>query len=404
LKHILIVSAVYLPEPVVSARISQDLATGLAEKNISVTVLAPYPSRPKGFIFNGAMAGKNNISIEDDGIFTTVRLPSFIYPNSNPLGRLYESISFGWHCYKFITQAVSDYDKVYMNTWPLFGQLGVTYACVKKKIPCIVHVQDIYPESLTNKLPFFFRGIFSSLLMPIERYVLKYANKIVAISQNMKATLVQTRQIEQDKISVVYNWQDDASFPDDQLSKKRQPKFNFMYLGNIGPVAGVDTLINSFQKSNLIDSCLTIAGTGSKKQECIQLAQRTPHLDIKFIDVPANSVAKTQAEADVLLLPVIKGGALSSIPSKLPAYMLSAKPILATVDNESDSAIAITEAKCGWVGNAEDTDWLANKMKEVSKYDRTYLVTLGHNGRCYCLKNFSKEVNLEKLINCVTNA
>ena len=47
--NILIISAVFPPEPVVSANLSRDLAEELS-KNNQVTVLCPKPTRPNGFI------------------------------------------------------------------------------------------------------------------------------------------------------------------------------------------------------------------------------------------------------------------------------------------------------------------------------------------------------------------
>lgn len=386
----------YPPEPVVSAKISKDLATNLAQQGFNVTVIAPQPSRPKAFNFS-VISNKED-SADNVKLIT---LPSFVYPDSNPLGRLLESISFGWQSYKFIR--ANNPDKVYMNTWPIFGQFGVARACVTKKIPYVIHVQDLYPESLINKLPSIIKLGFKLVLMPFEKYTLRHAEKIIAISQNMKSYLEHTRDAVTGKVSVVYNWQDDDQFYDVPYQRLGNQKFTFTFLGNNGPVAGVEGLILAFQKANLKNCCLTIAGGGSKKQDCIDLANKTPELDIKFVDVPQNAVAKIQSEANVLLLPVIKGAALSSIPSKLPAYMLSAKPILATIDRESDTAKALVQANCGWLGNAEDIDWLAKCMAKVSSLDNVELKELGENGRNFCLKNFSKEINLKNLVKSVLN-
>jgi len=48
--NILIVSAVFMPEPVVSAQLSEDIANELAV-NHKVTVISPKPTRPFGFKF-----------------------------------------------------------------------------------------------------------------------------------------------------------------------------------------------------------------------------------------------------------------------------------------------------------------------------------------------------------------
>lgn len=403
-KRILIINNVYDPEPFVSAQIGKALAETLAAKNIPVSVVAPYPSRPVGFKFDDRFINRNKIhySIESENL-DVFRLPSFTSPGPNPLGRLFESISFGWNCYWFIKKNAQDISKVYMNTWPLFGQYGVAKACMEKGIPYIAHIQDIYPESLVNKLTKWAGKLIQWLLMPLELYYLKHAHKIFVISDNMKSHIIQTRKINADKLIVIYNWQDEEQFDRFKDVQNTDEKFTFIYLGNIGPVAGVDTLIRAFHQAGLTNSRLIIAGNGSRKTACINQAQHTPELDIQFVDVPPGQVARIQSNANVLLLPVIKGGALSSIPSKLPAYMLSAKPILATLDKESDSARAIADADCGWVGNAEDIEWLAQYMYKVSNMDISELNSIGKNGREYCLNSFSRKVNLDKLIHCITN-
>lgn len=51
MSNILIISAVFSPEPVVSAKLSEDIANELGLSN-EVTVIAPKPTRPLGFKFN----------------------------------------------------------------------------------------------------------------------------------------------------------------------------------------------------------------------------------------------------------------------------------------------------------------------------------------------------------------
>ena len=50
-KNILIITAVFPPEPVTSATLNYDLAVALS-LDYNVTVLTPRPSRPAGFDFS----------------------------------------------------------------------------------------------------------------------------------------------------------------------------------------------------------------------------------------------------------------------------------------------------------------------------------------------------------------
>lgn len=391
---ILIVTAVFSPEPVVSAKLSEDLAHELSKVN-TVSVISPKPTRPFGFKLN-----KKNI----DKPYTLTNLDSFTCPESNILGRFKESYSFGVACSNYIKRNKENIDLIYMNSWPIFAQyLTVKTAC-KYNIPITTHIQDVYPESLGNKIPIF-GFIFNFIFKPIDKVILEKSKKVVAISKKMKKYLANSRQISLDKIMVVQNWQDEEAFINYEKIRNNnftdQRLFTFMYMGNIGPVAGIDLLIDSFSRANLEKCRLLIAGSGSKRIELENLVSLRKIERVNFIDVPDGMVPEIQASADVMLLPIKKGAASSSIPSKLPAYMFSKKPIIASVDMDSDSARAINEARAGWVIEPENIDMLIDVMREASSAKKSELESKGKNGFNFAMKNLSKKNNLKQLVKAI---
>ena len=241
---------------------------------------------------------------------------------------------------------------------------------------------------------------------PIDRYILKNANKIICISENMKMHLSQTRKLPASKFQIVSNWQDEGSFieykKNTSVHDHAKEGFSFMYLGNNGPVAGVDFLIKSFAKAAIENSRLIIAGSGSRTDACKELAKDLGLDNVFFVPVPDGKVPEVQAKADVMLLPVNKGGAMSSIPSKLPAYMLSAKPIIGSLDLKSDTANAIVAANCGIVIEPEKEDYLVGAMREIRYFDKNKLIEMGENGFSYAMSNFSKSYNLKQIVNIIT--
>lgn len=394
IKNILIVNCVFDPEPVVSAQIGKSLAESLCESGENVTVIAPYPSRPMGFGFKDNSKKSDRVqTIISKERLNCYNLPSFVYAKSGILGRFRESISFGKASFNFIMKSEVKYDIVYMNTWPIFGQLGVAIACQKKQIPYVIHIMDIYPESITKRLPKALQMMVNLLLMPVEKFILRKAKLIIAISNKMKAYLQESRKLNFDKISVVYNWQDENSFnliPRSSINEKKV----FMFLGNIGPVAGIPFLIECFSELN---AKLIIAGSGSYKEHCKKLAEKYPDTDVEFMDVPDGKVAEIQSIADVMLLPILKGSANTSIPSKLPAYMFSKKPVVVMADLDCDSALTVLKAKCGWIGEYGDSEWLKNTVNKILEIEVTKLQEMGSMGFCYAKENFSKSKNLTKL-------
>ena len=393
LKKYLIISSVFPPEPVVSANISFALANEL--KNYGeVTVIAPFPTRPKGFNFV-----KQSSNLDSTFGFKIQRIKSFTSPSSNPIGRLLESISFGLASYHYICKNKKHLCKVYLNTWPLFAQYFAALACKKNNIEFVVHVQDIYPESLINKIKNrIVQKIIFKALVPFDYFVLNKANSVITISDKMKVDLIETRGINPLNTFTVINWQNNNN---NFKSKPSDSIFKFMYLGNIGPVAGVKFLIISFKMAELPNAQLIIAGSGSKKEECQTFAKKIGLTNIFFKDVDDGKVAEVQSEADILLLPIIKGGAMSSVPSKLMSYMFSGKPIIATLDQDSETFSVMNNSNAGWCGPAENTDWLASTLKYTQNLPKEILLSKGYNGYLYAKSNFDEKINLSKLVNIV---
>ncbi len=393
MKRTLIISPVFPPEPVVSAKLSLDIANSISEKG-SVAVITQKSSRPFGFKFDAA---------ELKFSFNVIRSNTITSPRSALIGRFRESYAFGKYCYRYISENHSDIKVIYANTWPLCAQWYAVKAAKKYDIPIVIHVQDIYPESITNRI-LLLGGLIRILLKPIDSFVLRNASKVIAISESMRAYLVSTRSLDPQRVVVVRNWQEEDAFvkqEEVQSTADGKEPFTFMYLGNIGPVAGVELLIHAFAEAKLPDCRLVIAGSGTMKEGLKALAGDKQGVNIEFWNVPDGKVPETQGKADVLLLPVKKGAAMSSIPSKLPAYMFSQKPILASVDKKSDTAACILEANCGFVLDPENAAQLSECMNKMKRMKNEQLRTLGENGFQYAVRNLSKRHNLERIIKTI---
>lgn len=392
-KYILVISAVFPPEPVVSGRLSNDLYHSLKERGCFVKVLHPYPTRPYGF----KPDEKNIGALGNDEIIAD----SYVCPQSSLAGRIRESWSFGKACKRYIDEHHAEIQCIYANAWPMFSQKAIVKAANRYFIPCIIHVQDVYPESLSNKMIGLKKKFVQSLILPMDKYILGKCTKVIVISDKMKSYLVKTRNISDDKVSVVINWQDEKEFLDYQetgLQLEEHP-FTFMYMGNIGPVAGVDLLIDAFTQAGLNNARLVVAGSGSVKEQLMKRAEGNS--SIEFWEVPNGKVPEIQSKADVMMLPIKKGAASSSIPSKLPAYMFSAKPIIGCMDLDSDTANAISDAECGWVIEPESEVMLSDKMKEVRSLDSAFLKEKGKKAQKYGISHFSKGVNLGRLTDVI---
>jgi glycosyltransferase involved in cell wall biosynthesis len=78
---------------------------------------------------------------------------------------------------------------------------------------------------------------------------------VVVISENMRRTYIEHRGLAGESVVAILNWVDESRFR--RLMPARvagvrplygipEDPFTFLYLGNIGPVAGVEGLIEAF--------------------------------------------------------------------------------------------------------------------------------------------------------------
>ena len=397
--RVVIVTGVFYPEPVVSAGLMKDLATELS-KVYEVTVLRPKPSRPMGFLIPEYTYSQFP--------FEVIETDSYVHPSSSIIGRGRESYSLGKWCVQYIEKHSDEICFIYNAPWHMFGRNMVARAAIKYGIPYITPVQDIYPESLTSKLPniAFLRKIVQNVLLPSDKFLLNHAVKIHTISDKMVDYLSKTRKIDKSRFVAIRNWQDERDFisylnhPDE---KSKDKPFTFMYMGNVGPLAGIEVLFEALKEAKLPNSRLVVAGSGSAKEALKEQAKSYSEYNIEFWEVPAGKVPETQAKADVMCLPVKKGYAMSSIPSKLPAYMFSKKPVLASVDTKSDTAMCIRDNLAGWVALPEDAKSIAKAMKEAYSLSSGELNRLGENGFRFAIENLSRK-NLKKLTDACLDA
>jgi len=393
---LLIITAAFPPEPVVSSNISHDLARELSLNN-QVTVICPKPTRPFGVVYP-------NLGIhENQSLYKRIQLRSFTSPQFSLLGRFRESYSIGKCTYDYIKENHLAIDVLYVNTWPLFGQYFTIRAAKRYNLPVVIHIQDIYPESLLSKLPIF-KTFFYKLLLPVDRYIQQNSAKVITISPNMKSLLVKTRKLEEKNVEVVFNWQDEEIFLDYKRNKKkplRHPLFTFMYLGSLNTTAAVDILIRAFGKANLMNARLVIAGNGPKKDFLISLSRTYQNTNIEFWDAQMHKVPEIQDQADVLLLNLSKGAAQFALPSKLSAYLFSEKPVIASVDEDSDTARFISNANCGWVVPPENIEKLTVAMINAAQTPAEKLNDYGKNGFDFASENLSKKINLPKIASII---
>lgn len=410
--RVLIVSCVFNPEPVVSSQSSAQIAEKLAQHGHEVRVITAYPSRPAGKIYPGYSRRLFTQQEERNGL-RIVRCFSFLSLESRMLSRFLENISFG------LTGGLAALltkrpDVVYANTWPIFATGILLLVAQMRRIPIVVSVQDIYPDSLVSQQRIRANGWLARWMCWADRAIVRRCQAVIVISDYFATIYSSDRGVSPKRLHIVPNWMDkqlavsNNGHGNQFRTHKKIPLNAFLiaYGGNVGRAAGVETVIESFRTLREIDNLyLVIAGEGSNLKACQLLAKEIGCSRIVFhAPWPKDETSALLNAADVLILPTRHNQSLVSMPSKLISYMLAARPVIAMASVQSDLGQTINRSGCGWLVEPDDSNMLGTKIREVMSMDRDALKRRGEAGREFALANFTREACLPKVISIIEQA
>ena len=405
--RVLIVSAVFPPEPMVSASTSAQIATQLTAQGHEVHVLAPWPNRPAGKVYAGYRRRLLPRRRSTNG-YTLAYCFSTLAPRSSLAQRFLENISFG------LSSAAAALftrrpDVIYSNSWPIFATGLIWLVARLRGIPLVISVQDVYPESLTAQGRSA-QGLLLRAMRRLDSLITRNTAHVIVISQHFADLYRTDRGVAADRVSVVPNWAESTSIDMtlEPLAWRRQQGIEddallLVYGGNIGVAAGVETVIEALaQVPAMTDLRLVIAGEGSRLQANRDLAQQLGEQRVLFHTPWAK--AETSAvlrAADVLVLPTRGSQSVASVPSKLISYLLTARPVLALVLPESEIAHIIEQSGCGWVIPPDRPDLLAAQLHKIASLDRAARADMGQAGRVYALQHLTQEACLPRVVDLI---
>lgn len=408
----LVVSPVFPPEPVVSSQTTAHVAEAMAGRGHDVTVVTSFPSRPAGRIYPGYSRRACSRRVEPNGI-ELVRCFSLLSSTSSMASRFLENLSFGVTS-GWIALTTRRPDVIYANSWPIFAT-GILAAVARLRgIPLVISVQDVYPESLVSQGRIRPEGRIVRLLRSIDRLIVRSCRAVIVISESFADIYRSDRGVPSERLHVVPNWVDAGSVePDSDLGRRYRSQrgllpdaFVVAYGGNVGAAAGVECVIEAMRSLDDIPRLrLLVAGEGTNLHACRELARRIGGDRVLFhapYRLEENSMVL--GAADVLVLPTRGKQSLASVPSKLLAYMLAGRPIVAATLRGSDLAATIERSGCGWVVEPDRPESLSATLREVSGLGADDLRRRGLAGRDFALRNFTREACLPRVVGIVEAA
>ena len=170
-------------------------------------------------------------------------------------------------------------------------------------------------------------------------------------------------------------------------------RFVVLFAGNLGYIAVLDTVLDAAQLSKHDSNIIfLIVGEGNVKSRLVKRAELMGLTNMRFLPTqPKEVLPDMLGAADVSLVTLNRHLGQLNVPSKIYSIMASARPVLASVPDDSEIAWLVQDADCGvWVP-PENPHSLAKAIQSLKKQPEL-LKRLGANGRQYVCENFDRKI------------
>jgi putative colanic acid biosynthesis glycosyltransferase WcaI len=395
--HILLLTPNYYPDLGPSAPLFGMLAENLVQRGHDVTVITAVPNYPSGQI-PAEYRGKSFWRSQESGVqVIRVNLPS-IQRQSLPQ-RLFQFIIF--QIGALLAGLSQRYDVAIITNPALQVWLPFFWLVVLRRIPAVYSVHDLYPD-VGVKLGIFKTKYQIGIVSWLERYCLDHARYIRVLSDSFVPNLMRLG-VPKSKVAIVYDWVDTAliqALPRDNSFTNQYDlhgKFVVLYAGNIGLSQGLEQLLEVAELlKDDSDIQFVFVGDGSGKAALEEVAWHRRLPNVQFIPFqPRQSLPEVLASAAISIVLLKRDVGISSLPSKIFSIMASCRPILISVDEESEAWSLINKAQAGiWVP-PEDPSQIANAILKL-KNDPKHCDQLGRNGRTWVEQHHSPQYAAEQ--------
>ena len=405
---VLVITPHYTPDFGPSAPIFTSLSEDLREMGCEITVITGFPHYPGAKQVQGP---RRFFQEQKHNGVRIIRIFVYAVPKDALWRRLLYHGAFNILA-ALATLRVGKPDILLANAPSLWSGMPLIVKTIVRRIPFIYMVFDIFPDVLVTSGVFKHQTLIN-FMDKIERYFYARSSFTSVLSHGFKENLMQKR-VPADKISVIPPGVDtDFIRPlarDNELRERwnLNGKFIVLYAGNMGFSQGLDNVLEAAELlQDHSDIAFVFVGDGATKQALQSIAEEKSLNNVSFFPFqPREDVPLVYALADVSLVCLKSNIVVESVPSKTYSIMASARPVLATVAQNTEVGHLLNQAQCGACIEPGNANVLAEKIISLYK-NKSIRTDMGMRGRQFVVEHFGRKATATqyyRLIEQITNA
>lgn len=297
------------------------------------------------------------------------------------------------------------YDVAFIDSTPPIQGLKLPIVRLFRKVPVVYNAQDLFPETLSGTGLAKTGGILWKIGMWVSNVTFKNSDKIIAISQDIKRSMV-ARGVPAEKIEVVYNWVDEKTVQ--PVEKAYNPlyeefglsrnKFTVVYAGNLGNAQNINIVLEGAKE--LPDVQFAMFGTGGLEKEISSRIRSEGLLNVHLNPLqPVERVKYVYSLGDTCIVSCKEGLGGSAMPSKTWTIMSCGRPVVASFD-EGELKDILEKNNCGIFSHAGNVTEFVEAIKSLANNPEQCL-EMGKNARQFILNNLTKEVGAKRYVEII---
>lgn len=375
----------------------------LVSRGVEVTVLTGKPNYPDGKIFRGYQAYGTKTELHNGVIVHRLPIVARGRRSKVKLALNYMSFILAGLLFGRYMVRRHDYDLVFVYApSPLLQALPAIWLARGRRVPLMVWVQDLWPESLSATGHVKSRWLLNAVAS-VVRLIYRASDRILVQSRAFVAPVAALcddhRKIHYYPNLYQASTAQQISQSARELVKTLKTHLSVVFAGNLGAAQSLDTIVEA---ARLLlphtDIRIVLVGSGSLDDWLIQ--QRNTHGLANLIlagRFAASDMSSIFDAAEALLVTLKPEPAFRlTVPSKVQAYLAAGRPILAALDGEG--AHIVREAGAGLCSPAGDGKALAENVLQLMAMSPLTRKQMGENGRTYFDKHFAPDLLADQLV------
>lgn len=343
------------------------------------------------------------------------RVPLFPNHTASAAGRVLNYASFAASATAFGRSALRDVDAVWVYNSPVTVSLPLLSRTRGGRVPYFLHVQDLWPDSLIES------GMFpggavgataAALVRRIVRLTEDRAAVVGVISPSVRDLILSRNpRLSPAKIAYVPNPTDESlfrpvsAFRGASESGLNEDTFTLMYVGAIGDVQGLETLLDAARiLKRRPEIRFVIVGDGIARERLERGSADRGLSSVEFLGrIPKELVPEMMATADAQLVSLSGSAFLKhTTPSKIASLLASEVPIIGQI--AGDGAELLGASGAALIVDPGDAAGLAHLVASMADMSPQARQAMAASGRKFYDLNLSAKVAADKIVEALSGA